>query len=468
MTQPSKSPLSNSTLRPPSERSWIDWLASIERLKQRRLLDSLTSRAVASFPTLFDFWALDHQLPPLGDWRTWVILGGRGAGKTRAGSEWVRRMVEGPTPEAPGAARRVALIGETLKQGVEVMVFGESGIMACTPADRQPRYSAGRHLLEWPNGATAQLFSANQPESLRGPQFDLAWADELAKWPKGAETWEMLGFCLRLGAAPRICVTTTPRSVPVLREILAQPSTVVTQASTFENSRNLAPGFLEEMRRRHAGTPLGQQELEGVLLERLDGALWPEAVLGAAVVARAPALDRIVVAVDPAVTSRQSSDACGIIVAGVVQDGPPQDWVVYLLEDLSVRGLPPEEWTARVLGAFDAHQADLVVAEVNQGGEMVEGLLKSQRALVPFRAVRADRSKARRAQPVAALYGRGRVKHLRGLSELEDEMRQMTLAGYQGAGSPDRLDAAVWAIHELLIEPAKTLRPAPRPAVRFF
>ena len=426
-------------------------------------LSELSEGALLALPYLFEFWALDHQLPPEGKWRNWVILGGRGAGKTRAGAEWVRAQVEGARPEDPGRARRVALVGETLEQAREVMVFGESGILACSPPDRRPRWIATRKMLEWPNGATAQLFSAHEPEALRGPQFDAAWVDELAKWKRAEEAWDMLQFCLRLGDDPRAVVTTTPRNVGVLKAILANPSTAVTHAPTEANRAYLAKSFLEEMKARYGGTRLGRQELEGVLLEDTEGALWTSAGLEAARLEEAPPLERIVVAVDPPVSGHGASDECGIVVVGAITQGPPQNWRAVVLEDATVQGASPQGWAEAALAAMRRHGAERLVAEVNQGGDLVESVIRQIDPLVPYRAVRASRGKGARAEPVAALYEQGRVQHLRGLAELEDQMCRMTAQGYSGRGSPDRVDALVWALHELLIEPAAKWR---RPRVR--
>lgn len=390
-------------------------------------------------------------------------MGGRGAGKTRAGAEWVRTQVEGARPTDPGRAARVALVGETLDQAREVMVFGDSGILACSPPDRRPVWEATRRRLVWPNGAVAQLFSAHDPESLRGPQFDAAWVDELAKWKKAEATWDMLQFGLRLGPHPQQVVTTTPRNVGVLKAILKNPSTVLTHAPTDANRAYLAASFLQEVEARYGGTRLGRQELAGEILEDVEGALWPAARLAAARVEAAPALDRIVVAVDPPVTGHGRSDECGIVVAGVVTQGPVRDWRAYVLEDASVAGASPEEWARAALAAMARHGADRLVAEVNQGGDLVETLLRQIDPLVPFRAVRASRGKAVRAEPVAALYEQGRVMHLRGLGTLEEQMGRMTVAGYTGQGSPDRVDALVWALTDLIIAQG---RAAQAPQVR--
>lgn len=414
-------------------------------------------------PYLFEFWAFDHQLPPEGDWKNWVILGGRGAGKTRAGAEWVRHMVEGNEPKDKGQARRVALVGETIEQVREVMVFGDSGILACSPPDRMPKWEAGRKRLVWPNGAIAQVFSAHEPEALRGPQFDAAWVDELAKWKKAQATWDMLQFGLRLGEHPRVCITTTPRNVGVLKALLAQDTTVTTHAATEVNRAYLARSFLEEVRSRYKGTRLGRQELDGVLLDEVEGALWTSGMLERARLAKVPEMDRIVVAVDPPVTGHAGSDECGIVVAGVCRSGPVSDWRAYVLDDVTVRAKSPMGWAKVAVAAMETWGADRLVAEVNQGGDLVAEVIRQVDPLVPYKAVRAARGKAARAEPVAALYEQGRVHHVGQFDELEDQMCRMSLRGYEGGGSPDRLDALVWALHELVVEPSSHWR---RPRLR--
>jgi phage terminase large subunit-like protein len=414
-----------------------------------------------ALPWIFEFWAMPHQLPPEGDWRTWVILGGRGAGKTRAGAEWVRAQVEGARPLDAGRCARMALVGETVDQVREVMIFGESGIMACSPPDRRPEWQATRKRLLWPNGAIAQVFSAHEPESLRGPQFDGAWVDELAKWKRARETWDMLQFGLRLGEDPRVCVTTTPRNVGVLKELLERDSTVVTSAPTEANAANLAQGFLEEVRARYAGTRLGRQELDGVLVDEAEDALWTPAMIEAGRVAEAPPLDRIVVAIDPPVTGHGGSDACGIVVAGAITRGPVQEWRAFVLEDASVEGASPAQWAEAAIRAMDRWGAERLVAEVNQGGDLVEQVIRQVDPLVALRKVHASRGKVVRAEPVAALYEQGRVHHLRGLGRLEDQMCAMTARGFEGRGSPDRVDALVWALTDLIVEASARWR-APR------
>lgn len=401
---------------------------------------------------------MPHQLPPSGDWRTWVALGGRGAGKTRAGAEWVRSVMEGPRPGVPGELRRLAIVAETIDQAREVMVFGESGIMAVSPQAYRPEWIPGRRLLVWPNGATGQLFSAHDPESLRGPQFDAVWADELAKWPRARETWDMIQFGLRLGDNPRACVTTTPRRVDVLRDLLDRPSTVVTHAPTHANRANLAKGFLAEVEARYGGTSLGRQELDGVMLADVDGALWQAEQLDALRITSLPELTRIVVAIDPPGTSRSTSDECGIVVAGAIMEGPVTEWRAYVIEDATVSAARPLDWAQAAVSALQRHGADRLVAEVNQGGEMVEAVLRQVDPLLPYRSVHASKGKIARAEPVSALYEQGRVFHLNDLGALEHQMCQMTTSGFAGSGSPDRVDALVWALYDLMIAPAAKWR----------
>lgn len=443
-------------------KSGAAWLASATPEEVDEFLGGLSQNALLALPWMFEFWALPHQLPPRGAWKTWVIMGGRGAGKTRAGSEWVRAQVEGAGPEDAGRARRVALVGETVDQVREVMVMGESGILACSPPDRRPEWQASRRQLVWPNGAVAQVFSAHEPDSLRGPQFDAAWADELGKWKKAADTWDQLQFALRLGKNPQCVVTTTPRNVEVLKAILKNPSTVITHAPTEANRAYLAESFLAEVQARYGGTRLGRQELEGVLVEDEEGALWSSAMLERARVEELPTISRIVVAVDPPVTAMKSSDECGIVVVGADTRGEPKNWRAVVLEDASVKGASPEGWARAALAAMERHGADRLVAEVNQGGDLVERLVRMIDPQVPFRAVHATRSKMLRAEPVAALYEQGRVAHVRGLQALEDQMCKMTAQGWKGGGSPDRLDALVWALTDLMLAPLQTGRPSVR------
>lgn len=431
-------------------KSGAAWLCSATPEVIDDFLGGLSADALLALPWIFEFWALPHQLPPEGAWKTWVVMGGRGAGKTRAGAEWVRAQVEGARPLDKGRASRVALVAETIDQAREVMVFGDSGILACSPPDRKPEWQAGRRQLVWPNGAVAQVFSAHEPDALRGPQFDAAWVDELAKWKKGQEAWDQLQFALRLGRDPQQIVTTTPQNVPVLKSILKHPTTVASHAPTDANRAYLAKSFLDEVQSRYGGTRLGRQELEGLLIEDVEGALWTSAMLDACRDETPLTLSRIVVAVDPPMTGGAESDECGIVVVGVQAEGPPAQWRAVVLEDASLRG-SPTEWARAAVAAVQRHGADRIVAEVNQGGDLVEQMIRQQDQFVPFKAVHASRGKVARAEPVAALYEQGRVRHHRGLAVLEDQMCLMSRAGYRGKGSPDRVDALVWALSETML-----------------
>ena len=438
------------------------WLASLSEAERAAFLDSLSENALAALPWLWPLWAApDHQLPPREDWRIWVILGGRGAGKTRAGAEWLRARVEGASPLAPGAARRVCLIGETIEQVRAVMVEGESGLLACAPPDRRPEFRPSLNRLIWPNGAEATIASAANPEALRGPQFDAAWADELAKWKQAREAWDMLQFCLRLGSDPRQIVTTTPRDTAVLREVLALPGTVSTHAPTAANRANLAPGFVEALEARHGGTALGRQELGGELLGAVEGALWTRDMIETARVAEAPPLARVVVAIDPPVTGGARSDECGLVVAGISEEDDADVRHVYILADRSAPGQSPRDWAGAAAEAYRAFAADRVVAEVNQGGDLVESVLRQTAPDLSYRAVRAHRGKRLRAEPVAALYEQGRVHHVGAFPALEDQMCRYTGTG-RGEASPDRLDALVWALTDLVIDAAPAARPRAR------
>ncbi len=445
---------------PKSSNDLAGSLARLPEGERRALVEGLSESAIAAMPWLWDIWANPlHQRPPSGKWTTWVILGGRGAGKTRAGAEWIRSRVEGSTPLARGAARRVALVGETLEQARGVMVEGESGLLACSPPDRRPKLIASQHKLVWPNGAEAAIVSATSYEALRGPQFDTAWSDELGKWRRAREAWDMLQFTLRLGNDPRQLVTTTPRDNPVLVEILGQNGTVVSHASTEANRANLAPGFIERMEARYGGTWLGRQELDGELIRERQGALWTRDMIDAG---RAPApgsLTRVVVAVDPPVSTGTGADECGIVVAGVKAEGRPRDWQAWVLADLSCQGRSPQGWAEIAAGAYEQFKADRLVAEVNQGGALVEAVMRTVAPQIAYRPVHARIGKRLRAEPVAALYEQGRVHHAEPFSALEDQMCGF-VAG-QGA-SPDRLDALVWALTDLVLEAPDGMGPRVR------
>ncbi len=373
-------------------------------------------------------------------------MAGRGAGKTRAGAEWVRACVAGA---GGGPARQIALIGETFADVREVMIEGVSGLLAVHPPHERPEWLPSRRRLEWPNGAVAHAFSSEDPEALRGPEFDLAWGDELGKWRRAEETFDMLQFGLRLGEHPRLLATTTPRPTPLMRRLVADPETALVTAASEANRAHLAPGFLAAVRRRYAGTRLGRQELDGELIEDRPDALFPRAIIEAGRVAAAPELARIVVAVDPPASSGRRSDACGIVAAGLGPDGTG-----YVLADRTRARAKPGDWAGAAVRLWRELAADCLVAEANQGGEMVREVIRGADPGVPVRLVRATRGKAVRAEPVALLYEQGRVRHAGVFPALEDEMADFGADGLSSGRSPDRLDALVWALSELMLRTA--------------
>ena len=364
-------------------------------------------------------------------------MGGRGSGKTRAGAEWVRALAQRKvTP--------IALVGETMTEAVAVMINGVSGLRAVHPPENQPVLRGA--TLRWPNGVEGVVLSASDPDRFRGPQFAAAWCDEIAKWPDAEAAWDMLQFGLRLGQQPQQLATTTPRPTPLIKRLLADPQAVVTKMTTQENAYALAPDFMEAVVGRYRGSVLGRQELDGELIEDLPGALWQRGMFRRF---EGGDIGRILVAVDPPVTGHDKSDACGIIVAGRVGDG------AVVLEDRTLKPAAPLDWARRAVAAYEAHGADAIVAEVNQGGDLVQSVIAQVDASVPVRPVRANRGKWLRAEPVAALYGRGLVSHVDGLTALEDEMCAFGADGRSDGHSPDRVDALVWAVTELLLNDAR-------------
>lgn len=415
----------------------------------------------------WELWARPNQLLPPGDWSTWLILAGRGYGKTRTGAETVRKWMCGPTPMAAGSYRRVALVAETAADARDVVIEGESGLLAAHPKEFRPIYEPSKRRLTWPNGATGHIYNATEPDQLRGPQHDCFWGDELAKWAYARDAWDQLQFGLRLGKNPRGVVTTTPRPIPVLLEIIADPTSVITKGSTMENKANLAKKFIDKIHKRYAGTRLGRQELEAEVLTDLPGALWVRTYFdppdgskdrGRVMASDLPEMERIVVAVDPSGTAGASDDgdSIGIIVAGIDHDGHG-----YVLADRSVKD-GPAGWGRAAVQAYHHWGADRIIGEANYGGAMVESTIRAVDPNVSYRAVNASRGKALRAEPVAALYEQGRISHVIGadprdedgigLTALEDQLCQFGPAGYIGEGSPDRADALVWAFTELMLK----------------
>lgn len=404
------------------------------------------------------FLARPDQIAPPGDWDVWLALAGRGWGKTRVAMEWVREEV------AAGRAKRIALVAETSADARDVLVEGESGLLNCYPPGEGPTYEPSKRRLTWPNGAVATLYNATEPDQLRGPQHDLAVCDELAKWKRARDTWDMLQFGLRLGTHPRVLVATTPRPIEIVKEIVAgnEGEVVVTRGRTMDNASNLSSRFLNRVKTRYAGTRLGRQELDGEILGDIPGALWTYGQIEASRVREVPeGMSRVLVAVDPAVTANEDSDEHGIVAVGQVGN----EGVV--LEDGSAQGTPLQ-WARRALALHDSWDADGIVVEVNQGGDMVAQTIRSVRRDVKIIEVRATRGKHVRAEPIAALYEQGRVHHVGAFPDLEQQMTLMTPEGYVGEGSPDRLDALVWGLTELfpsiVREPKKRRSVAP-PAV---
>jgi phage terminase large subunit-like protein len=423
----------------------LRWLLALPDAARMAYLGKLDDTEQKELDHHWRLWARREQLPPEGDWRIWLILAGRGFGKTRAGAEWVREIASAD-PDA-----RIALVGASLGEVRAVMVEGESGLIAISPAGRRPRFEPSLRRLTWPNGAQATLYSAGEPESLRGPQHSHAWCDELAKWdnPGGqaGRAWDNLLFGMRLGEHPRALVTTTPRAVALLQRVLAADDVAITRGRTEDNAEHLPKRFIRDIRREFGKSLLGRQELDGEMITDLPSALWTRALLESCREASAssPAA-RTVIGVDPPASA--GGDACGIIVAAIGEDG-----IARILADASVAKASPERWARAVAQAAQAWAADRVVAEANQGGAMVESVLRAADIALPLRLVHASKGKVARAEPVAALYEAGRVRHAGTFPALEDELCGLIAGGgYEGPGrSPDRADAAVWAMTELML-----------------
>ena len=398
----------------------------------RNALASLNQSQLRLIETDWAGWSHRAQRPPESDWATWLFLGGRGAGKTRAGAEWLTRQA------MRGA--RLALVGPTLHDVREVMIEGPSGLRGIAPWSRRPVYQISRRRLVWPNGAVAHAFSAEDPESLRGPQFHAAWADEFCAWKRPGEALAMLRLGMRLGADPRLVITTTPKPMPALTRLLAEPSTVSTHAPTRINARNLSRGFLAGLESLYGGTRLAAQELDGLILGPGE-ALWTQDLLDRCRGGTPRNFRKVVVGLDPTTTAE--GDSCGIVVVGLAEG---KAWV---LADESVSGKRPRDWAHAVARTVARHEADWVIAETNQGGQMVEDLLKVAKCGARIRPVFATRSKRARAEPVALLYDQGRVIHCGYFARLEDELMGLGLG--TGEASPDRADALIWAVSHLLL-----------------
>lgn len=428
------------------------YLASLPEAQRNAFLASLDAAELEALEHDWQFWARDGQLPPQGAWRIWVALAGRGWGKTRVGAEWVHDYALG----APN--RRIAIIGATKEDAEKVCVAGDSGILATQKPWARVTFNPSKNggTVFWPNGTLAELYSGDNPQSLRGPQFHAAWCDELAKWRRMQASWDMLRMGLRLGDDPKTLVTTTPTPAKLIKELIADkrtgqdglPLVRIRRGSTFDNAANLAEDFLEELRRKYMGTRLGRQELEAEILTDKPGALWTYSRLEENRREQHPDLKRVVVAIDPPVTSGEDADECGIVCAAVGTDGHG-----YVLSDASERGLSPKQWAEKAVAQYVLHNADCIVAEANNGGEMIEQVIRHIDARIKVRLVYASRGKVTRAEPVSNLYEQGRVHHTGYFRELESQMVEFTpdwdrkTAGY----SPDRVDALAWAITDLML-----------------
>lgn len=417
--------------------------------RREKLLGSLSPATAEALLYDWRFWARENQTAPAGEWFVWLVLAGRGFGKTRTGVEWIHERVEA------GTARRIALVAPTAADARDTMVEGESGILAKAHPSRRPLYEPSKRRLTWPNGAVATLFSAEEPDRLRGPQHDTAWCDELAAWANADDVWSNLLFGLRLGD-PRVCVTTTPRPIPLLRALLKDPGTHTVRGSTFDNAANLSVKAVAKLKAQYDGTRLGRQELHAELLDDTPGALWTLATFDRNRRAIAPELSRVVVAVDPQAAEPgggESKAETGIVAGGVDANGEG-----YLLRDASGR-YTPAEWGERVVLLHDELKADHITVEVNQGGAMATHVLTSaaeklyrekRRAsrTVVIHTVHASRGKATRAEPVAALDEQGRIHHVGLFPRLEDQCATWV----PGQTSPDRMDARVWLFTDLMVE----------------
>jgi len=422
-------------LQAQQSKSPAELLAALPPHARELALEQLSDEALKALHYSWDFLARPHQREPDGNWRIWLVMAGRGWGKTRTGAEWIRDKVES------GTYRRIALVGRTSADVRDVMVEGPSGLVAVSSPEMKPVYEPSKRRVIWPNGATAIMFSAEEPDLLRGPQVEGAWCDELAAW-KYTESFDQLMFGLRLGSDPRCVVTTTPRPVPVIRSLMASESTYLTTGSTYENRSNLAPQFFEEMIKRYEGTALGRQELYAEVIDEMPGALWNRELLEGCRISRKdlPALARVVVAIDPSIEGTRNET--GIVVCGLGVDGHG-----YVLADKSMMGTP-DQWARRAVAAYHEFQADRIVAEVNQGGEMVERVLRTVDEDIPYKKVRASKGKLARAEPIAAFYEQGRVFHMEHFGKMEDQMCSYVPGERK---SPDRLDAMVWGLSEIML-----------------
>jgi phage terminase large subunit-like protein len=419
-------------------------MALLPELDRAAILEQLSPKETKALLYDWPFWARPKQLAPPGDWAVWMLRSGRGFGKTRSGSEWViSRAKHGPY-------HPIALVGQTVADVRDTMIeTGASSILKCSPPWFMPKYEPSKRRVTWPNGMIAITYSGDEPDQLRGPQHGSAWTDELAKYKYPQDTWDNLMLGLRVGDKPQAVVTTTPRPIPIIKQLLADPKTVDTNGSSYENMANLSPIFIQRIIQKYEGTRLGQQELHGGILGDVPGALWKRDVIERNRKRSMPELVRVVVAIDPEATSNEDSSETGIVVAGIGRDGDG-----YVLDDLSLRATP-NIWATQAVSAYSKYHADRIIGEVNNGGEMIENTIRTLRdddkhdvgKNVSYRAVHASRGKYTRAEPISALYEQNRVHHVGMFAELEDQQ----CSWVPGEKSPDRMDALVWALTELMV-----------------
>jgi len=423
----------------PRLNSLLNSIALMPETKQAEVISKLSDERAIALLYDWEYRARPKQLPPNWLWRTWLLLSGRGGGKTRVGSEEVRKWAwEGYSP--------IALVGQTKGDVRDTMVeLGDSSILKISPPSFRPVYESSKRRLTWPNGVVAVIYSGDEPEQLRGPQHMKAWVDELAKFKYPDDAWANLMFGLRIGDNPQSVVTTTPKPITIIKELIADPSTAVTRGHTLENKANLSPAFMKYILGKYEGTRLGRQELAGEILDDNPEALWERAKIDTLRVREHPKLHRVVVAVDPAVSANEKSSDTGIIVAGIAWIGAVLHG--YILADLTLKG-SPDQWANAAVTGYHQNQADRIVGEVNNGGDMVEYTVKTVDKNVPFKKVHASRGKYTRAEPVSALYEQGRIHHVGFFGDLEDQLCEWV----PGDTSPDRLDALVWAFTELMLE----------------
>lgn len=448
-------------MTPEQKRKMLAALQAMPEAEREAMLKELGDEVAYAIQWDWEFWARTEQLLPEGDWTYWLILAGRGFGKTRTGAEVVRQWSK--------EFRYINLIGATTDDAKDIMIEGESGILACCPKDERPDYKKHERKLVWPSGAVSLVFTADEPERMRGKQHEKLWGDELGAW-RYPESWDQAKFGLRLGKRPQAIITTTPRPTKIMRELVRDPHCHVTRGSTYDNRENLAENFFSEVIKKYEGTRLGRQELNAELLEDTPGALWTQTNLdrNRIPIGDQPPMRRIVVAVDPSLSNEENNDETGIIAAGIDEEGKG-----YVLADESGR-YTPDEWGKRAVALFHRLDADRIIAEKNQGGDMVEHVIKSAMANAPVTLVSASRGKVTRAEPIAALYEQNRVSHVGAHDTLEDQMVSFTsdfdrkVQGY----SPDRVDALVWALTELFPRIIKSRGPKRRvmsqPKQRFF